>query len=163
MVFLKQAVGLIVLITLFLASGCGSSSDDISVVFPKKGLSGFNLIEITYSQLDTALEYGLSANVLSGMPIKVVLSNLSDSLPKNSLTVGKASFWKVNELSHEGWYITEYDFEKHEQVFHIDAPKTAHAKIEFFGCGSAQLRVYENGKEMVEKSKEFNWKGRCPN
>lgn len=152
----------ITLVVIFWGAGCGSSTE-VTVVFPKKGLSGTNLVELTNSELDTISDYGISANVLTSFPIKVALTNLSDSLPKNELTEGNGSFWKVNLLSNVGWYISDYDFETHTQVFEVDAPVVAHALIEFYGCGTAELTVFENNKELIDKRKTFSWNGKCPN
>ncbi|MBI1183357.1 hypothetical protein GC194_03745 [bacterium] len=139
---------------------CGSPDPMLTAQYPKNGFSGDNILYEGLSVLDSTHTYSMIAELDRGMLLKVVLTNTSAVLPRYANdTIG--SYWTYNELRNTGWFVMDYDFATQSQIFYAEGPATPHIELDFEGCGTMTVDVYENGSKKVASSKSVSWETFC--
>jgi hypothetical protein len=128
---------------------------------PKTGLSGTNVLHEDIIELDSTKEYSMIVQLDRDMRYKVVLKNTSRVKPLNDQD-SIASYWTINDANQNtGWFIKEYDYNTHSQTFEAEGPVSAHLALNFLGCGTMQVEIYETGNNKITSSKNVTWEGFC--
>ena len=147
----------------FLAAcgGSGPDGNEFEILYPKSGYSGFNLLSGEVSKIDTAADYGFIADVPGGSITKVVMENTSENLPAGPNSPG-GGYWELDALQNTGWFVDDYDYKVHSQEFHCDGPIKAYLTVDFKGCGSARILIYEFRNDEPSFEYNVNWDNGCP-
>ena len=151
----------IVFIGLFgLLSSCGDDSALTTIKYQLKSFSGFNLLHEKIVDLDTSQNYALAVALDKGLTVKVILKNTSTVLPANAED-SMANSWEISEFRNSGWFILDYDYQSQSQTFYAEGPSNPHVAIEFTGCGSFDVEIYEGGKKDLTSTKQLSWEHFC--
>lgn len=151
----------ILLGALFLFS-CGGPEPISLVGYPAKSFSGKNLLHESLISLDSTEAYTMTVQIDRGQTMKIVLTNLSETRPKNSAD-SLADFWTARIDLNTGWYVLDYDYEEHSQTFYSEGPETPHMNFDFSGCGKMSVDIYENANNNLTTSKTVSWESFCDN
>lgn len=158
---MKTYFGFLILAVLMLLSACGGEDLIFFVNVPKTGFSGTNVLHEEIIELDSTKDYSMMVQLDRDMRYKVVLKNTSSNKPINGKD-STASYWKeISANQNTGWYVMEYDFGTHSQTFIAEGPVAAHLALEFLGCGTMDVEIFEAGNNRLTSSKKVTWEGFC--
>jgi hypothetical protein len=141
-------------------SACGDNDPLTLVATPKSGFSGMNILHEEVGKLDSNLRYAMIVQLDQGISYRVILRNTSEVKP---LAPGDtaASFWTSEPMRNTGWYSDGYDFDEHQQEYHAQGAGTFHIGLDFQGCGTAAVDIYETGGKKLSSSKPISWESFC--
>ncbi|MFY0672508.1 MAG: hypothetical protein JXQ87_03855 [Bacteroidia bacterium] len=158
---MKAFFSLLAISLISLLGACGGEDLIFFVNVPKSGFSGTNILHEEIIELDSTKNYSMVVQLDRDMQYKVILKNTSSNKPKNAQDT-TASYWQwVSANQNSGWFIRPYDYSEHSQIFISEGPISAHLALNFIGCGTMDVEIYEMGGNRLTSSKEITWEGFC--
>lgn len=125
------------------------------ITFPISGHHGQNLLsdqtdEIRVSnELGLPAQYSLRAEVPEGKSVRVVMTNLNESLLDGS--------WVYTPASQQGWGMPPFDLLQRQQVLFADGQVVTDLLMIFLGSGSMRVEVFEDGALVPMFTKTIDW------
>lgn len=141
-------------------AACGDNDPLTLVSTPRSGFSGLNILHEEVVKLDSNLQYAMIVQLDQGILYRVILRNTSEIKPLDPGDTA-ASYWTSDPMQNTGWYSLGYDYDGHFQEYHAQGAGTFHIGLDFQGCGTAVVEMYESGGKKPSGSKHITWESFC--
>jgi hypothetical protein len=127
------------------------NDDEISINYPDSGVFGVNILRSDSTEVRgtnpnnpySSFPYSFRAELSEGASLEVIMTSTASSI------------WSFEISSEEGWIVD--DLLTHKQRFIAYGPNISELEMTFYGSGSAELEIFENGSETPTRVKTIAW------